>query len=202
MNLSSLSGTYTRTSFLLSLGRNLILKLFVVTSPGYFLSSKLSCSSSSPSDDVYEGAAYLGPGGTNYWLFKKQRKLWASLSKRHLYLFVVLLLEFAGFCEVEWLLPLWLAGRGVLRGRSGGWGGGLARLVALVLLGLLHTKIQSAVLVHFDVWLLPVQRHGQCKRTGDPTGSSQWPGGPSPYLGTGLPCLGTEALWFLPATSG
>lgn len=45
-------GTYTRTSFLLSLGRNLILKLLVVTSPGYFLSSKFSCSSSSPSDDV------------------------------------------------------------------------------------------------------------------------------------------------------
>lgn len=50
--------TYIRTSFLLSLGRNLTLKLLVVTSPGYFLSSRFSWSSSSPSDEVYEGAVY------------------------------------------------------------------------------------------------------------------------------------------------
>lgn len=50
--------TYTRTSFLLSFGWNLTLKLVVVTSPGYFLSSRFSWSSSSPSDEVYDGAIY------------------------------------------------------------------------------------------------------------------------------------------------
>lgn len=50
--------TYTRTSFLLSLGWNLTLKVLVVTSPGYFLSSRFSWSSSSPSDEVYDGAMY------------------------------------------------------------------------------------------------------------------------------------------------
>ncbi len=50
--------TYTRISFLLSLGWNLTLKLVVVTSPGYFLSSRFSWSSSSPSEEVYEGAVY------------------------------------------------------------------------------------------------------------------------------------------------
>lgn len=46
--------TYERSSFLVSLGWNLTLKLGVVTSPGYFLSSRQSCimSQSSGSDET------------------------------------------------------------------------------------------------------------------------------------------------------
>lgn len=44
--------TYTSSSFLLSLAWNLALKLLLVTSPGYVLSSRLSWSSSSASDEV------------------------------------------------------------------------------------------------------------------------------------------------------
>lgn len=162
--------TYTRTSFLLSLGWNLTLKLLVVTSPGYFLSSRFSWSSSSPSDEVYDGAIYstwrrVKCGSSAHW--KKQFVIfyicnlsqWCDSSKSDQYLFVVFLFDSALFGEVQWLLPLRLnmalrqGGSNVLRGwRRGGLR--LWRLSALSL-SFLHAEIQGAVLIHFNVWFLP-----------------------------------------------
>lgn len=60
--------TYKSRSFLSTLGTNLtLLKLEVVTSPGYFLSSRLSWvpSSSSPSDEAYDWVLCSGYEHTN-----------------------------------------------------------------------------------------------------------------------------------------
>ncbi|TNN51571.1 hypothetical protein EYF80_038210 [Liparis tanakae] len=150
-------------SFLLSLGWNLTLKLPVVTSPGYFLSSRFSWSSSSPSEEVYDGAVnstWRKTHGGNkrcHWL------RWEGSGSSHrgggsVYLFMVFLFHSTGLGEVQRLLPLRLSvalrqrGADVLRGRRGRRRR-LRRLHAL-LLGLLHAEVQRAVLVHLDVRLL------------------------------------------------
>lgn len=212
--------TYTRTSFLLSLGWNLTLKLLVVTSPGYFLSSRFSWSSSSPSEEVYEGAAYstwrevkraaVSTGKHTVWdsslsfdlsVFSRSDVILVGWQ----YLFVVFLFNSTWFSEVQRPLPLWLSvalrqgGSDVLRGwRWGGWR--LWRLHALPL-GLLHAEIQGAILIHFNVRLL---------QFGHTVGAHEvienvrvlcvdWR---PVYLGAGFPGLGTEGLWSLPAAGG